>query len=158
MDHIIVGIDPGKTSAVACLSLEGKLIYVSHKRDAGMQWFVDEISNVGIPSIMAADKSEPGSVARKLNSMFNSRLSLPQKDITVAEKRKLSKETGIKNAHERDAYSAAIKAYNAAANKLNQAEHRLKQMNVENRDRIKAKILGRYSLSEAVLGRPANRK
>ena len=155
--HIIVGIDPGKTSGIACLALDGKLIMASHKTGAGVEWMVSQIREIGTPSVIATDKKHPSSVARKLNSIFNSRLMTPQKDISMEEKRRMSKGTSISNPHERDAYSAALKAYNAMANKLNQAEHISRAMNVDDTDSIKAKVFNKYSISEAIQGKKANR-
>ncbi len=157
MAHIIVGIDPGKTSAIACLALDGRLILAVHKSGAGLEWMVSQIREIGTPSVIATDKKRPSSIARKLNSIFNSRLVFPQNDISIEEKRRMSKGTGIKNPHERDAYSAALKAYNAMANKLNQAEHISREMKVYDTDSIKAKVFNKYSISEAIHGKKANR-
>lgn len=157
MAHIIVGIDPGKTSAIACLTFDGKLIMASHRANAGLEWMVSKIREIGVPSVIAIDKKNPSAMAKKLNSIFNSRLVMPEKDISMKEKRRMSKDAGISNPHERDAYSAALKAYHAMANKLNQAEHISRVMNVNDTDSIKAKVFNKYSISEAIHGKKANR-
>lgn len=157
MEHIIVGVDPGKTSAIACLSLDGKLISSVHMTSGGMPWILESIMAVGTPSIIATDRKIPGYTVRKINAAFNARLFSPPSDISIAEKKELARKAGIKDAHERDAYAAAVKAYRIHANKLNQAEHISRDRNVADIDRIKAKIIRKYSISEAISGKSANR-
>jgi predicted RNase H-like nuclease (RuvC/YqgF family) len=159
MAHMIVGVDPGKTSAIACIGLDGKLIGTAHKSQAGAGWIIESISELGTPSIVAVDKKTPSKIAERVNAAFHSRMFIPDKDISTAEKRPAAAAAGIKNQHERDAYAAAIKAYNAYANKLKQAERISKEMKVSESsiDAIKAKVLDRYSVKEAIEGRKANR-
>lgn len=155
--HLIVGIDSGKTAAIACLSLDGKLVGIMHMVSGGIPWILESIRVIGTPSIIATDRKIPGDTVRKINAAFNARLYLPPSDISIMEKRELARKTGIKDVHERDAYAAAVRAYHAHANKLNQAEHISRERKVQDIDRIKARIIQRYSISEAILGRKANR-
>ncbi|HUC38559.1 MAG TPA: DUF460 domain-containing protein [Candidatus Acidoferrum sp.] len=157
MAHIIVGVDPGKTSAIACLSLDGKLLHHSHMVNAGLSWMLENIRMVGTPSIIATDRRVVGQAIKKINAAFNARIYHPERDIPVSEKRELGRSVRIKDPHERDAYSAAFKAYHMYANKLNQAEHISREKSVDDTDRIKAKIIDRYSISEAISGSKANR-
>jgi predicted RNase H-like nuclease (RuvC/YqgF family) len=53
---------------------------------------------------------------------------------------------------------AAISAYRAYSNKFNQIEHIAQRNMYENIDEIKAKVVGRYSISEAIGNKKANRK
>ncbi len=155
--HIIVGIDPGKTSGLVCLDLDGRVIFSKHKTFAGVGWLVDEIRRIGVPSIIACDR-EPNDIVRKVGAAFNAHVFSPDKVVSSLEKSEISRPLGIKNVHERDACAAAIKAYNAHANKLKQAERLAKQRNVGDVDRIKAKIIDKYSIDEAILDKDANRR
>lgn len=157
MRHIIVGVDPGKTSAIACLTLDGRLAHCEHAAEGGMPWMLERIMAVGTPSIVATDRKVPGDMVRRINAAFRSKLFIPNKDLSTMEKRELAKRAGIRNPHERDAYAAAVKAYRMYANKLNQAEHISRDKDDSYRDMIKAKIIQRYSISEAIEGRKANR-
>lgn len=155
---MIVGIDSGKTSAVACLGLDGRLLHSAHRTFAGSDWLVKEISCVGTPCVVATDRSRPNSVIRKANAAFNSVLFVPERDILSDEKRLLAKAAGLKNHHEQDAYASAIKAYYFYANKLNQAGRAIRGLAKEEQDRIKARIIMRHSISEAILNKTANRR
>ncbi|MGC8649001.1 MAG: DUF460 domain-containing protein [Candidatus Micrarchaeia archaeon] len=147
--HIIVGIDTGKTVAIAILDLNGNFIFSNNKQSGGIKWLINEIESIGTPSIIAADK-EPNNIIKKVASVFNCKIYYVKKTMAIKTKRKLSKPYNIKNAHERDALSAALKAYYIYSNKLNQAEHIAKIKNVKNIDDIKAKIINNYSIDEAL--------
>lgn len=156
--HLIVGIDTGKTVAIACLDLNGSLVYSSHAAGAGLTWLVGTIRSVGVPDVIATDKPDTGSeIVKKVNAAFNSVLYFPRKNIMLREKKVIAKARNIKNPHERDAYVAALKAYNAYANKLNQAEHLGRAHNFGDIDALKSKVIHRYSIDEAVRNRKAHR-
>jgi predicted RNase H-like nuclease (RuvC/YqgF family) len=155
--HLIVGIDTGKTCAVSCLDLNGRLVHATHKTFAGTEWFVSVIKDVGIPSLVACDK-EPNDVARKVAASFNTRLFYPKKEMASLEKRQIARPFGLTNRHEMDALSGAVKAFNRYSNKLHQAEHISKSKKVEDIDAIKAKIIKRYSIDEAITNKAANRR
>ncbi|MCL4371782.1 DUF460 domain-containing protein, partial [Candidatus Marsarchaeota archaeon] len=118
MAHIIVGVDTGKTVAIACLSLEGKMLLTAHMKNGGIQWLINEIRETGTPSVIASDKKDRGDTIRRVNSAFNAILFMPKSDISMAEKKSAARTATIKDQHERDAYVAAVKAYNYYANKL----------------------------------------
>ncbi|MEM3841483.1 MAG: DUF460 domain-containing protein [Candidatus Micrarchaeaceae archaeon] len=156
--HLIVGLDLGKNSAIACLDLHGNLVMRMHGTSMGFNGIIQAITEVGVPLIIAGDKKSPNWMVRKINAAFNSRLFTPKSDITLEEKRETTKGTGIKNEHERDAYSAAIKAYNYHVGKLRQAE-KIANMrsNSADAEEVMAKVIRKYSISEAMSGRTANR-
>ncbi|MEM0149467.1 MAG: DUF460 domain-containing protein [Candidatus Micrarchaeaceae archaeon] len=155
---MIVGIDPGKTIAIACLSLDGHMLGCTHKKFADEGWVVSTIEKLGTPSIIATDKKRVGEEVRKINAIFNSRLFTPDKDLTVEEKRLLAKNARPYNQHELDAYAAAMKAYNYYSSKLKQAEHKTRAAGAGSTDAIKAKVIAKYSISEALENRKSNRR
>ena len=155
---MIVGIDPGKTVAIACLSLDGHMLGCMHKKFADEGWVVRTIERLGTPSIIATDKKRIGEEVRKINAIFNSRVFAPDKDLTVDEKRLLARGVRVYNQHELDAYAAAIKAYNYYSSKLKQAERKTIAAGVDSPDTIKAKVIAKYSISEALENRKSNRR
>ncbi len=155
---ILVGIDSGKTVGVACLDFNGKLLAHLHRRFAGMESIVSDIRMVGTPVLVAADKPVPSDLIRKINAAFNARLYTPEYEFSAKEKRAASRNESISDIHERDAYFAALKAYHAFANKLKQAERIAAKNGITNVDDIKAKVIRKYSISEAITGKEANRR
>ena len=159
--YLRVGIDPGKTIGIACLNLDGKLLLKDHVPFGNLEWIVNTINKTGTPLIVASDKPETSTTIKKVKAAFNARLFSPQREFKISEKRLSAKELGITNPHERDAYVAAISAYHAYANKLKQAE-RIANAEGSNSqqsiEEIKAKVIRKYSINEALANRKANRR
>ncbi len=155
--HLIVGIDPGKNVGVSCLNLDGKLIRSAHKDGGGMEWAIEVIRETGIPALISTDKHRQGSFVKKLGAVFNVSVFYPDKDMNVREKREMTKTTNITNPHERDAFASAVKAFNEYKDKLAQAESIARKTGSSDTDRIKALVIRKFSIDEALHSRPANR-
>lgn len=154
--HIIVGIDGGKTAAIACIDLYGRPIRLFTGRYVGLSWFVDMIRDVGEPVIIASDKKKPDEIVKKLGAVFGAVVFSPQEDLTVEKKEELANRA-FENLHERDALAAAKAAYNAYANKLKQASKKAIEHGIET-DKAMTLVIERYSIHEAITGKKANRK
>ena len=126
MKHLIVGIDAGKTAAVACIDLNGKVVKLATGRFVGLEWFVDVIKGVGQPVMVSGDKKRPTQLAEKISTAFDAVLFVPGSDMSVEKKRSML-EADFDNLHERDALASAMMAYNAYAGKLSQAERQARE-------------------------------
>ena len=155
MRHIVVGVDPGKTCAIACVDLNGKPVSMSTKRFAGLKWFVESIHRAGSPAVIACDKKNADETVSKLAEIFDSVLFTPKEGISVKRKKKTMRSTKPSNMHERDALMAAMAAYNVHANKLNQVKHMSRSNGIEDIDGVKALVLKRHSFHEAATGKTA---
>ncbi|MEM3827236.1 MAG: DUF460 domain-containing protein [Candidatus Micrarchaeaceae archaeon] len=156
--HIIVGIDPGDTVGISCIGLNGDLLYSIHGSGKGFSWIVKVIISVGTPSIIATDKHKIGALVKKIGAAFNTNLFSPDSDIGLEEKKALARKAGIKNPHERDAFAAAMCAFNEYRNKLRQAERVALSKNYSNIDEIKSKVLDKFSIDEALHNKPSHRR
>ncbi|MEM2137455.1 MAG: DUF460 domain-containing protein, partial [Candidatus Anstonellaceae archaeon] len=121
--YFIAGIDPGATTGVAIVGLDGKRIAAASTSE-GMNDAVRIIEKHGTPSLVACDVYPAPEMAQKLASYFSCRLYSPSRAIREEEKRQIASAAGmgISNNHERDAYAAAIFAYRAVANKMRQID------------------------------------
>ncbi len=155
--HLIVGIDPGKNVGVSCLNLDGKLVRSAHKDGGGMEWTIGVIREAGIPALISTDKHRKGSFVKKLSAVFNVNVFYPDKDMNVSEKREIAKTTNITNPHERDAFASAVKAFNEYKGKLAQAESIARKTGNGDTDRVKALVIKKFSIDEALHNKPANR-
>jgi len=155
--YLIVGIDPGKTAAIACLDMQGRLLFLSSKKLAGIGWFVDTVKTIGTPVIISFDKKNSGKTIRKLAAIFGAKVYLPKSDVSVDKKKKMTENVNISNLHERDALVSAMMAYNAHANKFKQAERLAKERNFDKRDYLKALVVKRYSIDEVIKGKRSGR-
>ena len=143
-NYTIVGVDPGTTTAIAILDLNGNVLGFYSKKELSFAKAVELILNYGQPVLIATDKKNPPDFVLKLKKAFQASLYSPKEDMSIEKKRSLTSEYRFSNDHERDALASAIEAYKQFKNKL---------MNVEKRipfgydvERIKAGILKGVSL------------
>lgn len=153
MKYLIVGVDPGKTAALAFLDLHGEVLYLTSKRFAELSWFVDTIRSVGSPVVVASDKKNPNRLVTELASVFDAVLFAPGSDVLVSKKKDITRDIPVENLHERDALSAAKIAYFHYANTLNKAERNARTKNYSDIDRLKALVLKHNSMSEVMAGK-----
>ncbi len=143
---VIVGIDPGTTTAVALLDLNGNVLDVRSKKGWGFGDVVDYITSIGKPVVVATDKSNPPEFVLKLKASFNAVLWCPKEDMSVEKKRNLTSNYNYLNDHERDAIAVAISAYNSYKNKIKNVEKRVPAgIDV---DFVKAEVIKGNSLKE----------
>jgi len=107
-DHVIVGIDPGTTTAAAVVGIDGTVhdIYSSRTGDHAelTAWLVER----GRPMLVAADvETMPGTVDT-FRSTFEAAGWAPESDLPVDEKLHRTREHSYENDHERDALAAAL--------------------------------------------------
>jgi len=158
MRHIIVGVDPGKTAAIACIDLEGNPVYIDYSRFVGFDWFVDRIKSAGTPVIIASDKKNSTHVINKLAAAFGSKVFVPKEDISVRRKEEAIAGKKISNLHERDALVAALTAYNSYSHKFQQAEKLARKTSYENIDMLKAMVVKKYSMHDVINEKKAGKR
>ena len=122
---VIVGVDPGTTTAVAIADLNGNIIGVKSKKGWNYAEVVEYITSIGKPVVIATDKSHPPEFVSKLKASFNAVLWTPKEDMSVEKKRTLTSGYTYLNDHERDAIAVAISAYNSYKNKIRNIEKRI---------------------------------
>jgi len=133
--YVIVGIDAGIKTGYAILNLKGELIACGVEKEASHERIVKIISDVGTPSVIATDVNPPPRFVNKIAARFNAPLFVPQRVISVEEKKEIGR--GIVDSHVRDAYAAAVKAYRHYANRLRQIDN----MNVGRNEKEEMKHL-----------------
>jgi predicted RNase H-like nuclease (RuvC/YqgF family) len=157
LDYIIVGADPGKTSAIACIGLDGRVLHMSTARFAGIDWFVQNIRAVGTPVVIAGDRKRPGAMLSELSAIFDAVLFSPECDLAVERKAAIANAGAYGNFHERDALAAAITAFNAYSGKLRQAERLAKRSDID-MEKVKAMVIRKYSIHDIVNNLKAGRR
>lgn len=119
--HVIVGIDAGIKTGYAVLDLDGRLLSAGCEKQANDERMVEVIRHVGIPSLIACDVKKPPSFVSKVAARFNVRVFRPSRNLSTYEKKKLG--ANILDTHMRDAYAAAVKAYNNYNNRFRQIDN-----------------------------------
>jgi predicted RNase H-like nuclease (RuvC/YqgF family) len=134
-DPVIVGIDPGTTTAVATVGLDGEVLDVLSTRTADTAAVIEWIIERGRPIIVAADVTPMPETVENIRRSFDAAGWIPDRDLPVDVKKHRTRETGYDNDHERDALAAALGAYDAHSDQF---------------DRIAAKVPPRQDLGTVV--------
>ena len=110
-DRVIVGIDPGTTTAVAVVGLDGTVHARFSSRTADTADVTEWIIEQGRPIIVAADVEPMPETVEKFRRSFDAAAWRPTTDLPVDEKLHRTREHPYENDHERDALAAALYAY-----------------------------------------------
>ncbi|MFC4550350.1 MULTISPECIES: DUF460 domain-containing protein [Halorussus] len=110
-DHVLVGIDPGTTTAVAVVDLDGTLLDVLSTRTADTAEIIEWIIERGRPVVVAADVEPMPETVEKIRRSFDAAGWEPASDLPVDEKQHRTRDHDYDNDHERDAMAAALYAF-----------------------------------------------
>jgi predicted RNase H-like nuclease (RuvC/YqgF family) len=110
-DRVIVGIDPGTTTAAAVVSLDGRVLDVFSSRTADTAAVIEWLIERGRPLIVAADVTPMPETVERFRRSFEATGWTPASDIPVDEKLHRCRDHAFENDHERDAMAAALYAY-----------------------------------------------
>jgi len=155
---LIIGIDPGVSTAVAILDLDGKPLYLYSSRNIDRSEIVNIISRYGIPVIVATDKQQPPEMVRKIATSLNAKIYAPDQDLTNNEKqeiiekiKKMYPDIEIRDNHVRDSLAAAYKAYLWISDKLSFIDQKLKELDHEiDRESIRINVIMGKTFAEAL--------
>jgi predicted RNase H-like nuclease (RuvC/YqgF family) len=112
-DHVLVGLDPGTTTAVAVCDLDGEVLDVLSTRTADTAAVIEWIIERGRPVVVAADVMPMPSTVEKIRRSLAAAGWVPETDLPIDEKQHRTREEGYDNDHERDAMAAALFAFDA---------------------------------------------
>ncbi len=158
--RLIVGYDPGIKIGLVALDLEGKPILITSGKSLDREDIASLLVKFGKPLVVATDKNPPPEMVRKLASMLKAQLYCPSRSLTTGEKELISADFSrkhgitVRNTHERDALSAAVKAYRVYEEKLKKLVKKVRSMNLpvglKSIEEYKARILYDESLSSII--------
>ncbi|MBV0924415.1 DUF460 domain-containing protein [Halomicroarcula limicola] len=110
-DHVVVGVDPGTTTAVAIVGLDGEVLDVYSSRTNDRADVIEWIIERGRPVVLAADVTPMPETVEKFRRSFDAAGWEPERDLPVDEKKHRTREERYENDHERDAMAAALYAF-----------------------------------------------
>jgi predicted RNase H-like nuclease (RuvC/YqgF family) len=110
-DHVIVGIDPGTTTAAAVLDLDGNVLDVYSTRTDDTAGVIEWLVERGRPAIVAADVTPIPETVEQFRRSFDAAGWTPESDLPVDEKLHRTRDLNYDNDHERDALAAALYAF-----------------------------------------------
>lgn len=109
MKPLIVGIDPGTTSAAAGVNFDGDLEFLFSERHISTSDLIERIIGEGRPVVITSDRAKMPSKVNKIASSLGAELYEPKKDLSQKEKSEMGSGN---NYHEIDASAAAFNAFN----------------------------------------------
>ena len=78
--YMIVGIDPGTTTALAALDLDGNLLHLESPRQMTMSDVIEALYKVGKPLVIASDVEEMPFTVEKIRRAFSAIAYTPKQD------------------------------------------------------------------------------
>lgn len=128
---LVVGIDPGITSAVAALDMEGNLVLLESRREFSRPEIIERIISEGHPVVVSSDREKMPSSVEKIASSLGAERFEPEEDLPTERKEKLG--TGD-NSHEKDAHASALHAYKALSKQFRKINKRSREEDLEKWD------------------------
>ncbi|WP_254521645.1 DUF460 domain-containing protein [Natrinema caseinilyticum] len=148
-DHVVVGIDPGTTTAVAIVGLEGKVLDVWSSRTSDTAEVIEWIVERGRPIIVAADVTPIPETVEKFRRSFDAAGWTPDRDLPIDEKQHRTRDHPYDNDHQRDAMAAALYAVDAHADQFERIADKLPPG--IDRGEVTARVVAGEESVEAVL-------
>ncbi len=124
-DRVLVGIDPGTTTAVALLDLDGEVLDVLSTRTADTADVIEWIVDRGRPVLVAADVEPMPETVEKIRRSFDAAGWHPERDLPIDEKQHRTRDEGYDNDHERDALAAALFAHDDHADQIERVRRKV---------------------------------
>ncbi|MFB6190826.1 MAG: DUF460 domain-containing protein [Candidatus Nanohaloarchaea archaeon] len=114
-EPLFVGIDPGNTSAVAAVNLDGELELLESDRELPRHEIIRMIIDTGKPVVVACDTGKMPSTVEKIASSLGAYRFEPEEDLSRQRKEELGRG---ENSHEKDAAASALHAYKSMRRKV----------------------------------------
>lgn len=130
---LVVGIDAGTTVGIAVADISGHLVAIRSGRGLSRGDVIRYLVEFGKPVLIASDVSPAPSFIEKLSRSLQAHLFVPDRLMSVVEKRELAKsftenfELRPRNAHQRDAVAAITKVFQSYGNKLKSLNQNLRE-------------------------------
>ena len=149
---LIAGIDPGTTSAIAILDIEGNLAYIHSSKQLDINQLISNTIGLGKVVLVGTDKAKVPSLVEHFAAKFGARIVSPSEDLKVDEKKKMAYGFEFHDDHQGDALASALLAYRETKQLLDKIDFFVKESKKQNiRDRIKEIVLTkRVSIKSAV--------
>ncbi|WP_414838214.1 DUF460 domain-containing protein [Candidatus Nanosalina sp. VS9-1] len=119
MKPLILGVDPGSTSAIALVDFKGDLVHVESGKNFPPREMISKVVEQGKPVIVASDKEKFPSTVDKIARSFGAVKYELDEDLDAERKRELGEGD---NSHEQDAVAASINAYRGLRDKIDKIE------------------------------------
>jgi hypothetical protein len=146
--YLIVGIDPGTTTGIAALDLDGNLLHLASSRQMNMSDVIESLYKTGKPLVIASDVEPMPFTVEKIRRAFAAVAFTPKQDTSVETKMELTAPFPYANDHERDALSAALDAYRQYRHRFQSLMKRIPPGH--DLDEVRARVIRGQSLDQVI--------
>lgn len=108
---LVVGIDPGTTTAYAVLDLSGNIVSVKSAKNLGINALLAELMQLGKIVAIGTDKAKIPSLVEDFSAKTGARIVYPKEDLKVEEKKSMVREFKTENDHQDDALASSLFAF-----------------------------------------------
>ncbi len=108
---LVVGIDPGTTTAYAVLDLNGNVVSIKSAKNLGINALLAEVVQLGKIAVIGTDKAKIPSLVEDFSAKTGARIIYPKEDLKVEEKKSMAREFKTENDHEDDALASSLFAF-----------------------------------------------
>jgi len=119
---LIVGIDPGTTTAYAILDIYGNVVSVKSAKNFGINALLAEVTQLGKIAVIGTDKAKIPSLVEDFSAKTGARIIHPNEDLKLDEKRGIVKEFKTENEHQDDALASSLFAFRKIKGILNKID------------------------------------
>ena len=146
---LIVGLDPGLTFGIALVDLDGRIVKTASIKHALRSEILDFILSHGSPLIVCSDVSPMPKQVEKIASLSNAIKFSPPHDLSKSEKKGLTENFRVRNAHEMDALAAALKGYKSVRSTIEKIQSQSQGLSRSQREAVIALVLRGLPIEEA---------
>lgn len=159
LKSLIVGIDPGTTTGIAILDLNGNILALRSGKEISRRDIIRYISEFGSAVMVATDVAPLPKFVEKVATTFKAIIFTPQKSLKVVDKKEIVtdflKKSNMKvsDAHIRDALACALKAYLSFQNTFEKIHKKMQELNVDieiPEEKVKVLVMRGYSIYDAI--------
>ena len=119
---LIVGIDPGITTAYAVLDIDLNLIGVRSSKQLDLNQLISNISGLGKVILVGTDKAKIPHLVEDFAAKFGANIANPKEDLGVEEKKSIAANFIVENGHQADALASALFAYKSIKSLLDKID------------------------------------
>ena len=148
-DRVVVGIDPGTTTAAAVVGLDGSVLDVYSTRTDDTAGVIEWLIERGRPVVVAADVTPIPETVEQFRRSFDAAAWTPTSDLPVDEKLHRTREVPYENDHERDALAAALFAFDDHEDQFERISRKVPP-DVEHGEVISRVVAGEASVEAAL--------
>jgi len=85
-----VGIDPGTTTGICLLDLDGRLLNLKSAKNFSFSSILSFLGEQGDPLVFAADVTPAPDVVKKLAATFGAQVYQPRQDVSTVDKQAMA--------------------------------------------------------------------